>query len=353
MTVHDAIVGQVITTGIPGPRLDVATRRALELLGPGGVVLFARNIEDVAQLRELTAALHALPSRPLVAIDHEGGRVTRLGPPLTQFPAAAAVGRSGTEATYAVGRAMGLELASLGIDVDYAPVLDVDSNPANPVIGDRAFSSDPTAAAALGLAFMRGLQSAGIRPCGKHFPGHGNTDRDSHLEQPIVRRDRAALDAVELLPFRAAIAAAIPLLMTAHVLYPALDPDNPATLSPLILGGLLRRELGFGGVVVSDDLAMRAISDRMPVADAAVAALRAGVDCVLVCHDLEESLHAADRIGSAVAHGGLDAGALAASAARIARLRGAVRRPPPLTLPVAEHVALAERLHGMVRDGIA
>jgi len=350
-TVHDAIIGRVITTGIPGPRLDAATRRALEQLAPSGVVLFDRNIEDVAQLRELTAALHALPSRPLVAIDHEGGRVTRLGPPLTQFPAAAAVGRGGPEATHAVGRAMGLELASLGIDVDYAPVLDVHSNPANPVIGDRAFSNDP--AAALAVAFMRGLQSAGLLPCGKHFPGHGDTDRDSHLELPVVRRGVAALQATELAPFRAAIAAEIPMLMTAHVLYPALDRDRAATLSPAILHGLLRDELGFRGVVVSDDLDMRAVSDHAAVPEAAVASLRAGVDWLLLCNDLEQSLRVAERVEAARVRGELDADALTASAARIARLRAAVRPGQPVTLPVPAHAALAARLRGMVPDATA
>jgi beta-N-acetylhexosaminidase len=346
-----SLVGRVMTTGIPGPRLDAPTRRALEQLAPSGVVLFARNVADVGQLRVLTAELHALPSRPLLAIDHEGGRVLRLGPPFTQFPAAAVVGRSGTETSYAVGRAIGLELASVGIDIDYAPVLDVHSNPANPVIGDRAFSSDPATAAACGAAFARGLQSAGVLACGKHFPGHGDTDRDSHLEQPVVWCDRARLESVELTPFRAAIAARIPLLMSAHVRYPALDPDHPATLSPYILGDLLRRELGFAGVVVSDDLAMRAVSEHRPIAEAAVAALGAGVDWVL-CHELEQARQAAERIGAALAHGELDGDALTASAARVARLRRMVRSQS-LELPVAEHVALAARLRGMVQDGSA
>lgn len=346
----DTLVGQVITTGIPGPRLDVATRRALERLAPRGIVLFAHNVEDVDQLCELTAALHALPSQPLIAIDHEGGRVIRLGAPFTPFPAAAIVGRGGPDAAHAVGLAMGRELASVGVDIDYAPVLDVHSKPANPIIGDRAFSSAPDATARLGIAFMRGLLTAGVLPCGKHFPGHGDTDRDSHLELPVVPRDRAALDAIELVPFRAAIAAGIPLLMTAHVLYPALDAEHSATLSDAILRRLLREQLGFRGVVISDDLGMRAVSEHLAAPEAALATLRAGADWLLLCHDLDQSVRVAECLRTALARDELDAGRVAASAARIARLRGAVsiRRTPSISLPVAEHLALADRLRAMV-----
>ena len=342
--------GRLIATGIPGPQLDAATRRALEDLAPSGIVLFARNITDVAQLRHLTGALHALPCRPLVAIDHEGGRVMRLGPPFTQFPTAAVVGRGGASAAHAVGRAMGLELASVGIDIDYAPVLDVQSNPANPIVGDRAFSQDALTAAALAVAFMRGLHSAGVLPCGKHFPGHGGTDRDSHLELPVVRRSRAELEATELVPFRAAIAGGLPLLMTAHVCYPALDSEHSATLSPAILRTLLRDQLGFRGVVLTDDLTMGAVRATSSIPEAAIAALRAGADWLLVCHDLDEAHRVAERIRIGLKRGELAADAVAESANRIARLSGLLHRSAPLILPVAAHRALAERLRGMVAD---
>ena len=202
----------------------------------------------------------------MVAIDHEGGRVLRLGEPFTQFPPAAVVGRTrNPDLAYRVGHAMGVELASVGIDLSFAPVLDVHSNPANPVIGDRAFGSDPALVSEMGIALMRGLHDGGVLSCGKHFPGHGDTEKDSHLELPVVRRSRAELEQTELVPFRAAIAAGVPMLMSAHVLYPALDPEHPATLSRAILTDLLRGELHFDGVVASDDL--RHARHRQPSID--------------------------------------------------------------------------------------
>ncbi len=337
------LAGEVVITGIPGPQLDSATRRALTDLGPSGVILFRRNVENVDQLRQLTAALHDLPSRPLVAIDHEGGRVMRLSEPFTHFPPARDIGRGGDPAAAeAVGRAMAVELRSVGIDLDFAPVLDVDSNPRNPVIGDRAFGRTPDSVSVLAIAFLRGMLAGGVLPCGKHFPGHGDTDRDSHTERPTVARSRAALDATELPPFRAAIAAGVPLLMTAHVLYPALDPDHPATLSPVILRDLLRGELGFSGVVVSDDLEMQAVTDHISVAEAAVASLQAGVDWVLICNDLQRAVDAGARIAAAIDAGELATATVAAAAARIRRLH--VPAPVPVSLPVPAHQALNERL---------
>jgi beta-N-acetylhexosaminidase len=339
-----ALAGAVLMTGIPGPRLDGATRAALETLRPSGIVLFRRNVESPDQLADLTAALHALPSHPLVAIDHEGGRVMRVGAPFTLFPPARAIARMGDpEIARAVGRAMGVELASVGIDVNFAPVLDVDSNPDNPVIGDRAFGATPVEVSAYALPFLQGLQEAGVLGCGKHFPGHGDTDRDSHVELPVVRKRRADLEATELVPFRAAIAAGVPLLMTAHVLYPALD-ERPATLSPRICRDLLRTELGFTGVLVSDDLAMQAVSGTAALPEVAVAALGAGVDWLLVCNDLALAQAAAARIADALDGGALDAAGIAASAARIRRLRPHRVAPPPVHLPITAHAALAERI---------
>ena len=340
-------IGRLFIVGIPGTGLDAATRQTLEALGPGGVILFRRNVGTVEELRELTRQLHALPSCPLVCIDHEGGRVLRVDEPFTRFPPAAAVGRSGRpEIAYRVGRAMAAELASVGIDLNFAPVLDVHSNPANPVIGDRSFAPDPTLAAAMGVALMRGLLDDGVLPCGKHFPGHGDTETDSHLELPVVRRSRAELEATELVPFRAAIAAGIPLLMTAHVVYPALDPDVPATISRRVLHQLLRIEMGFDGVIASDDLEMRAITDGRTIGDAAVASLRAGADVLLVCQDLARAVAAVGAVEAAVRQGGLAAGAIVDALARMARLRS-MRRMSEMTaceLPNPAHRQLLQEI---------
>ncbi len=341
-----SIAGAVLMTGIPGPRLDAATRRALEQMQPAGIILFRRNVESLEHLRALTAALHDLPSRPLVAIDHEGGKVVRVGAPFTDFPVARAVGDAST--AEALGRAMGRELAAAGIDIDFAPVLDVDSNPDNPIIGERAFADSPQRVAELALAFARGMRSTGVIPCGKHFPGHGDTDRDSHLELPVVAKSRAELEAVELAPFRAAIAAGIPMLMTAHVLYPALDAKRPATVSPDIVGGLLRREMNYQGVIASDDLEMRALAADHSVPDAAVASLAAGCDWLLVCNDFSNSIATAEGIAAAVQRGDLDMQRLRESAARIQALRTSTSTCDSVELPCAEHIALRDRIRARV-----
>jgi beta-N-acetylhexosaminidase len=340
-------VGRVLCVGIPGPTLDAATRATLEELHVGGVILFRRNLGSVAEICALTAALHALPSRPFVALDHEGGRVQRVGEPFTPFPPAAAIGRTKDVAlAYRVGAAMAAELAAVGVDVDCAPVLDVHSNPANPVIGDRAFASDPQLVAAMGVAMMRGLLDGGMLPCGKHFPGHGDTATDSHHALPSVERARAALERTELLPFRAAIAAGIPILMTAHVLYQALDAERPATLSRRIVTDLLRNELHFDGVVASDDLDMGAITTRQDVATAAVASLAAGCDLLLVCQELPHAVAAFAAIQRAVDDNTLPRAVVQRAAQRVAglpweRLRE-VRRP--CALPSATHRALVNEI---------
>jgi beta-N-acetylhexosaminidase len=340
-------IGRLFMVGIPGPVLEADTRRTLEQLHIGGVVLFRRNAANPAQIAALTGAVHALPSAPLVAIDHEGGRVVRLNEPFTQFPAAAVVGRGGDSAVaFQIGQAMAEELSSVGIDLNFAPVLDVHSNPANPIIGDRAFGSDPALVTAMGIALMRGLLAGGVIPCGKHFPGHGDTEKDSHVELPTVRRSRAELERTELPPFRAAIAANIPMVMTAHVLYPALDVERPATVSRTILTDLLRTELGFSGVIVSDDLEMRAMSDHGDIGAAAVASVDAGADALLVCQDLAKAEHAVEAIEGAVSEGVLDRQRISAAADRVQRLRDyqPSRNAPVRDLPNPAHRALAARL---------
>lgn len=341
--------GRVIAVGIDGDALTPATRRALVRLRPGMVILLPRNVADPQQLRALVAALHALPSRPLVAIDQEGGRVTRLAPPFTVFPAAAQIGRAGARVARAVGAAIGRELAGVGIDVDFAPVLDVADPAGRSVIGDRAFAHDPQRVAELALAFAAGLQAGGVLACGKHFPGHGATSVDSHDTQPVIRRSRDELWAHDLAPFRAAIAAGFPMLMTAHVRYPALDRQRMASLSPLIAGELLRRDLGFRGVAWSDDLTMRAVTESFHPADAAVHVLTAGGDGVMICHDLDAAQQAAERIASAVPSERL--GAAATRVAALPRRRAA--EAPPVALPNPEHAALAEEVRAMAAAHLA
>jgi beta-N-acetylhexosaminidase len=285
--------------GIPGPELDAETRAFLAERAIGGVVLFRRNVRDPETLAALTRDLHAItPDRPmLIAIDQEGGRVTRLGEPFTQFPPAALVGTAGSpHLAYRAGAAVGEELRAVGIDADFAPVLDVHSNPRNPIIGDRAFASHPRLVARMGISFAHGLQRTGTITVGKHFPGHCDTDVDSHLDLPVVRKPLAELERTEIFPFRRAIQEGIDALMTAHVLYPALDPAHPATLSRRILHDLLRERLHFRGVVFSDDLEMNAVSERYGPGEAAVGALEAGCDALLFCEKRDRAEQALDAL---------------------------------------------------------
>lgn len=347
-------VGGLLAVGLPGPTLDAGVRADLEDLRPGCIVLFRRNITTPEVLRRLIADVHALAGNPLVAVDQEGGRVARLGPPFMAVPPAARLGATGDrDLAYRTGAALGRELRSVGFDIDFAPVLDIQTNPANTVIGDRAFGRDPQTVAVMGLAFARGLAESGVIACGKHFPGHGDTIEDSHFLRPVVRRPRHELWERELVPFRAAVDARIPMLMTGHVVYPDLDPDQPATLSEPIVRGLLRDELGFVGVIATDDMDMRAVAGHIDAGEAAVRAVAAGCDLVLTCQDLATARVARDALAAAIASGRLTARALDGALARLARLRADVGRPQEedMILPCAEHAALVTEIERRAAAG--
>lgn len=298
-------VGQLLWVGFQGPTLPPALRARLDAGTVGATIIFKRNLvietvggggavaQEVCNLDALVALnreLHrtAPDGTPaLIAIDQEGGTVQRVRAPATMWPPMMAHDglAAGEDERVAeqVGRALGEELRVLGFDIDFAPVLDVHTNPANPVIGERAFGRDAQTAARRALAFARGLDAAGVLACGKHFPGHGDTDSDSHLELPKVDHAWNRLESVELAPFRLAAQAKLPMIMTAHVVFAALDAKRPATLSEQVVTGLLRGKLGYRGVIVSDDLDMRAIAGTMGIDHAAVQAIRAGCDVLLLC----------------------------------------------------------------------
>lgn len=287
----DGLAGGVIVGGFDGTTLPASVRDWLARGWLAGVILFRRNIVDIEQTAALCASIaDAAPADapPIVSIDQEGGRVARLGPPVLSLPPMRVLGTLDDPAlTRRAGTLLGKALAALGINLNFAPVADVDSNPANPVIGDRSFGREPDRVARHVVAMIQGLQGAGVHACAKHFPGHGDTEQDSHVELPRVRHDRARLESVEIHPFRAAVAASVASVMTAHVVYEHLASDVPATLAPEIVTQLLRNELGFQGVCFSDDLHMKAVSARYPVEEAAVMAIEAGCDAVLICTDLD------------------------------------------------------------------
>ncbi|MEW6323834.1 MAG: beta-N-acetylhexosaminidase [Nitrospirota bacterium] len=346
-------VGALLIAGFDGVSPPPRLKRLIQKERLGGVILFRRNIESPKQLQRLTATLqrwagsHGL----LIGIDQEGGRVQRLPTPFTQWPPLQRVGACrGHEPAYRMGQAIALELRAAGINLDFAPVLDVGTATRNPIIGDRAFSDDPDTVAALGLAFVSGLQDHGVIACGKHFPGHGDTSVDSHKALPVVRATADTLLERELKPFRHAIANRLATIMTAHVRYPSLDPEWPATLSPAILTTLLRETLGFDGVVFTDDLEMKGITDHWPPEEAAVQALLAGADSLLVCKDEAVQERVLEALQSAVEKKTLAAARLAQSAARLARLKKQFVRPQPpraaspSIIGCAEHQELARSL---------
>lgn len=333
--------------GFPGP---APSQVLLDLVreGVAGVVYFRRNLAGgPAGAARLTGDLQAAAlaaGRPplLVAADQEGGLVARLRAPFTEYPGAEALGVVADEGlAERFGRATAAELRAVGITVDFAPVVDVLTNPSNPVMAGRTFGSDPARVGRLGAAVVRGLQAGGVAACAKHFPGHGDTDEDSHLALPVVRQDRARLEAVELPPFAAAVAEGVAMVMTAHVVYPALDATRPATLSPAIIDGLLRRRLGFDGVVVTDDLEMAAIAARFGWDEAAVMAVEAGCDLLLISRDADRQRRAIEALGHALADGRLSADRVAASVDRIARLRArfAPAGDPQVVAPSVERLA--------------
>lgn len=299
----------MVCVGFDGTAVSDDLRR---LMGRGvrAVILFSRNFQSRTQLAALTTEIKdtggpsAAAARTLVCTDHEGGRVQRFRDGFSAMPPLRELGRTHSPAdVHALGQAVAAELRGVNIDMNLAPVLDVDSNPANPVIGPRSFSSDPKLVATLGAAMIEGLQSAGVAACGKHFPGHGDTTIDSHLDLPRLSHDRSRLDRVELPPFIAAIRAGVAAIMSAHIAFDAVDSSAPATMSRTVITGMLREELHFDGVVMSDDLEMKAIIDHFGVEEAVMRGAAAGVDLFLVCHTPDLQHRAIDAIVRGVERG--------------------------------------------------
>lgn len=306
---------------LKGARLSADERALLSERRFGGVCLFGYNIDDRFQLADYVAEVRSLAGEEfLIAIDQEGGGVLRLAD-VPYPPSAMALGAAGDpELTEAVAAATGHALASVGVNLNFAPVADVNVNPHNPVIADRSFGADPRAVGEHVAAFVRGLQSAGVAATIKHFPGHGDTNLDSHLSLPTLRRTQRELVQLELPPFEAGISAGAAAVMSAHIVFEALDASAPATLSPTVLRALLRERLGFEGVVFSDALDMLAITERHSPGEANVLALEAGVDAPVNIGSVHHHVGVANRVDEALAAGELDPAAVMASLARLEAL---------------------------------
>jgi beta-N-acetylhexosaminidase len=338
----ERLAGSLIVCGFEGVQAPATIDRWLSEELVAGLILFKRNIEGVQQAALLIESFHrrsgaSLPL--LVCVDQEGGRVARFGEPLLQLPPMRSLAEAGDPAlTRDSASVLARQLRALGINLDFAPVLDVDTNPRNPVIGDRAFGRTPEAVIEHALAFADGLHAGGVLSCGKHFPGHGDTELDSHLALPVLRHDRARLERVELAPFRAAVRR-LPAIMTAHVVFEALDPSAPATMSSTVIDQVLRKELGFAGAVFSDDLEMKAVTERYPIEEAGIAALGAGCDLLLVCSDLDAAARLRGSIVAEAARSRAFLERLKEARIRADGLRRRIRTLPP-------GAALENALHG-------
>ena len=329
MTVEEK-VGQLLIGGFEGTEIGDQATRLVQEYQVGGLILYGRNIAGAGQLVTLTNGLKALNGDgiPLfLSIDQEGGGVDRMPPEVRRTPGAYCVGQTGSvPAAQSYGDVLAAECAAFGLNLDFAPVLDVWSNPGNTVIGQRAFSADARTVAGLGPAAARRMMDQGIIPAVKHFPGHGDTAVDSHVGLPVVDKSPEELEETELIPFRAAIQSAgtdgqVPAVMVAHILLTQLDPERPASLSPAVVTGLLREELGFAGAVLTADLTMGAVTQSYGLGEAAVLAVEAGCDILLVCHGQDSVPAVRTALLEAVASGRITAERLDESVYRILRLK--------------------------------
>ena len=327
------------TALVTGASSGIGEQFSTQLAEKGFDLLLTARRETL--LRDLQAVATSTSSGlPLfVSVDQEGGRIARLKEPFTRFPPPILLDRIRSEdLAREYGRALTAELAAVGINMDYAPVLDVHTNPDNPVIGDRAFSTDPEWAARLAGAFLEGCRASGMIPVGKHFPGHGDTLLDSHLDLPTVGRPREELEKVELAPFRQTIKAGLEAVMTAHVIYPAWDESHPSTFSKIILQDILREQLGFDGLIISDDLEMKAVEKYFPFETVAEQGVAAGLDVFLICHNRDKVLALHDQLFQGVEAGRIDKDHIAASCQRIVDLK---KRIPPFPEPAPDADAWA------------
>ncbi len=317
-------VGQLFQVGFPGKEVGPEIRSMITEFKVGGVILFARNISGPDQLTDLTEELQDLSDNPLlISTDQEGGTVNRVFG-VTHFPSSMALGATRNPClARSQGEVMAAELGVLGINLNLAPVLDVNVNPENPVIGVRSLGEDPELVAEMGCSLILGLQAGGIATCAKHFPGHGDTEIDSHLALPEIGHQRERLEEVELLPFRRAIEGKVDCIMTAHVYLPEMaeKPGTPATLSRNVLTGLLREEMEFQGLIITDCMEMKAISDNFGTAEGAVGAIKAGADMVLVSHNFNAQVEAFNRVFEAVKKGKIDRERIDTSVLRVISLK--------------------------------
>ena len=319
-------IGQMVMVGIEGKALGDDARQMIQQHHVGGIILFKRNIDNPAQTLSLINELKSINSVnkfPLfLSVDEEGGRISRMPDQLKKLPSSGRVGEVNDQRlSFEIGRLLGKELKAFGFNMDFAPVLDINSNPNNPVIGDRSFGPTPEIVSKLGIQTMKGIQSQNVISVVKHFPGHGDTSVDSHVGLPYVYHDYERLKNFELIPFADAIKNKADAVMIAHILLPNIDPENPASLSRAVITDILRKDLNFRGVVITDDLTMGAITENYDLGEAAVKAVNAGSDIVLVCHNMEMELQVINALTNAVEEGRISEKRINESVYRILKLK--------------------------------
>ncbi|WIV13344.1 beta-N-acetylhexosaminidase [Proteiniborus sp. MB09-C3] len=319
-------IGQMVVVGLEGYTLDDNSRKMIEEYKVGGIIIFGKNVESSSQLLSLVNSLKETNSKnriPLfISVDEEGGRVSRMPKEIKKLPTNKKIGQiNNKELSYEIGTVLAEELKLFGFNMDFAPVLDINSNPKNPVIGDRSFGTNAAIVSDLGIQTMKGIQSEEVVSVIKHFPGHGDTSVDSHVGLPAVDHDLERLMSFELIPFKEAIDNGADTVMVAHILLKKIDPDYPSSLSKTIITDILREDLGFNGVVISDDMTMGAIAENYEIGDASVNAINAGSDIVLIAHGFDNGVSAINSIKEAVTNGTISEDRLNDSVYRILSLK--------------------------------
>ncbi|CAN7550771.1 beta-N-acetylhexosaminidase [Rossellomorea sp. LjRoot5] len=322
----DEKIGQMLVAGVNGTQMDEPTKNLIQKHKVGGFIFFSdhlkspeQSVQFVNQLKEANAD-NPLPL--LLSVDQEGGNVTRLPGGLADFPTNQKIGDANNpDISYEVGTLLGKELKEFGFNLNFAPVLDVNSNPDNPIIGDRSFSPDPDIVSELGIQTMKGIQSQNTLSSIKHFPGHGDTSVDSHLALPVINKSLQELESQELIPFKRAIADGADLIMVAHILLPKLDDTYPSSLSAAIVTDLLRKKLNYKGVVITDDMTMKAVADNYGMGEAAVQSVKAGSDLILIAHDARKAVAGIEALKSAVKNGEISEKRIDESVKRIINLK--------------------------------
>lgn len=322
----DEKIGQLIIAGFDGITVNDELQSLILEKYIGGVILFSKNVESASQVVALNNEIKEInkvnKSPIFISVDEEGGLVSRMPSEFKDIPTNSDIAKYDDEdLSYNIGKVIGEEISSLGFNMDFAPVLDINSNPDNPVIGNRSFGDNEAIVSKLGIATMKGLKDSNIIATVKHFPGHGDTSVDSHVGLPVIENDLERLKSFELVPFQKAIDEGVDMVMVSHIMLPKIDENDPATLSKTIVTDILRKDMNYNGVVVTDDMTMGAIINNYDIGEAAVKSINAGVDIVMVCHQYENVTKVIDAIKEAVNNGSITEERIDKSVERILKLK--------------------------------